>query len=154
MSGRSMTAGEITLAKTVFKSEIDYDLPKVFNEKWALFQPTDRAMAPNGNIYYAKGNADYRADFSVAGVGVHAKATFIHELAHVWQHQNGVNVIARGIFERDYDYLPLTTQTKFADLGIEEQAQLIRDYFYLLNNFHGKNWPPISVYIHVIPFLP
>jgi len=149
-----MTAGEITLAKTVFKSEIDYDLPKVFNEKWALFQPTDRAMAPNGNIYYAKGNADYRADFSVAGVGVHAKATFIHELAHVWQHQNGVNVIARGIFERDYDYLPLTTQTKFADLGIEEQAQLIRDYFYLLNNFHGKNWPPISVYIHVIPFLP
>lgn len=111
-------------------------------------------MSPDGNIYYPKGNPKYHADFSAAGVDIHAKATFIHELAHVWQHQKGVDVVARGIFERHYDYLPLTTQTKFADLGIEEQAQLIRDYFYLLNSFHGRNWPPISVYIHVIPFLP
>jgi hypothetical protein len=154
MAGRSMTAGEQTLATTVYKNQIDYSKVTIYNEKWAFFQPTNRAMSPNGNIYYPQGNTDYSSDFSAAGVTIHQKATFIHELAHVWQHQHGVNVIARGIFQRDYDYLPLTTATNFNDLGLEEQAQLIRDYYYLLNNYHGKNWPPISVYIHVIPFLP
>lgn len=152
MSGRAMTAGEIDLAKTVYKSQIKYDQVTIFNEKWAFFQPKDRAMSPNGNVYYADGNADYCADFSAASVSIHVKATFIHELAHVWQHQKGVNVIARGAVSRNYDYLPLTVNTKFDDLGIEQQAQLIRDYFYLLNNYHGKDWPPISVYIRVIPF--
>ena len=154
MSGRNMTAGEIELAKTVYKSEIKYDQVKIFNEKWTLFQSKDRAMSPNGNIYYPEGNADYCEDFSDSGVDIHKKATFIHELAHVWQHQQGVNVIARGAFNRNYDYLPLTVSTHFDDLGIEQQAQLIRDYFYLLNKFYGKDWPPISVYIRVIPFLP
>ena len=154
MSGRNMTAGEEVLATTVYKTQINFNKVKIFNEKWAFFQPKGRAMAPNGNIYYPEGNSDYSADFSAADVDFHKKATFIHELAHVWQHQQGVNVIAKGVFQRDYDYLPLTIKTKFSALGIEEQAQLMRDYFYLLNNFYGKNWPTISVYIHVIPFLP
>lgn len=111
-------------------------------------------MSPNGNIYFAPGDPQYHADFSGPAVSIDDQATFIHELAHVWQHQNGVNLIARGMVERNYDYLPLTVSTKFSDLGIEQQAQLIRDYFYLLKGFHGKNWPPISVYIVVIPFLP
>lgn len=108
-------------------------------------------MAPNGNIYFAPGNADYVDDFSQANI--HAKATFIHELAHVWQHQNGINVIARGVINRNYDYLPLTINSDFNDFGIEQQAQIIRDYFYLLNNYHGKDWPLLVVYIRVIPFL-
>jgi len=44
-------------------------------------------------------------------------------------------------------------------LGIEQQAQIIRDYFYRLNNHtgtapDGTAWPTIDVYIDVIPFLP
>lgn len=154
MAGRTMTAGEQALATTVYKTQIDFSKVSIFNEKWAFFQPTDRAMAPNGNIYYAPGNTNYSTDFSAAGVSLAQKATFIHELAHVWQHQHGVNVIANGIFQRDYDYLPLTTSTNFSELGIEEQAQLIRDYFYILNGHHRATWPPVNVYIQVIPFLP
>lgn len=153
MAERSLTSGEIVLATTVFKKEISYEKVKIFNSKWTLFQSTNRAMAPNGNIYYPEGNSDYSVDFSKSS-NIHSKATFIHELAHVWQHQKGVNVILKGAFQRDYDYLPLTIKTKFDDLGIEQQAQLIRDYYYLLNNFHGKGWPVLSIYIHVIPFLP
>lgn len=150
MAGRALTAGEITLAKTVFKTEIKYGLVQIFNEKFAFFQPKDRAMSPNGNIYYAPGNTGYSTDFSTADI--HKKATFIHEMTHVWQHQHGVNLILRGPFERDYDYMPLTATTKFADLGIEEQAQLVRDYFYLMHNYKASNWPPIQVYKTVIPF--
>jgi len=149
---RSMTEGEKILAKTVYTDAIDYKKVKIFNESWTFLQPTDRAMAPNGNIYYAKGNADYSRDFS-AKKNIHKQATFIHELAHVWQHQKGVNVIVNGIFQRDYDYLPLTSKTKFYKLGIEEQAQLIRDYFYLLNGYHNAKWPPINIYRQVIPFV-
>jgi len=47
MAGRSMTTGEITLATTVYKSEINYTRVEIFNKKWAFFQPTDRVMAPN-----------------------------------------------------------------------------------------------------------
>lgn len=151
MTSRSLTDGEIALAQTVYKSEIKYEKVMIFNEKWAFFQPRDRAMAPNGNIYFAPGNTEYSFDFSSADI--HAKATFIHELAHVWQHQNGVNVIAKGAINRNYDYLPLTIDSRFENFGIEQQAQIIRDYFYLKNNFFGKDWPPIAVYIRVIPFL-
>lgn len=151
MASRSLTDGEIALAKSVYQSEIAYEKVLIFNEKWAFFQPRDRAMAPNGNIYFAEGNTQYSSDFSNADI--HAQATFIHELAHVWQHQNGINVIARGAINRNYDYLPLKIDAKFEDFGIEQQAQIIRDYFYLKNNFFGKDWPTIAVYIRVIPFL-
>jgi hypothetical protein len=155
MLGRSLTHGEIKLAHTVYKSAIQYNRVKIFNEKWAFFQPDDRAMAPNGNIYYSKSDPAYREDFSVEDVHIDAKATFIHELAHVWQHQNGVNVIVRGAVERNYKYLPLSEETDFYTLNIEQQGQVIRDYFYLLNGFYKENekWPPIEVYRQVIPFV-
>lgn len=133
MAGRSLTAGEITMATTIYKTEINYATPQVFNEKWAFFQPDDRAMSPNGNIYYAPASTNYHADFSAAGVPLGHRATFIHELGHVWQHQHGQWVTVRGAFERDYDYLPITADTNFDDLGIEGQAQLLRDYYYVLN---------------------
>jgi hypothetical protein len=146
-----MTTGEIALARSVFGDEIKYEQVKIFNEKWAFFQPRDRAMAPNGNIYFAPGNPGYVADFSAADI--HGQAIFIHELTHVWQHQHGVDVIVRGAINRNYDYLPLSIDSKFDDFGIEQQAQIIRDYFYLTKQFYGKGWPPLAVYLRVIPFL-
>ncbi len=86
MLGRNMTAGEKTLATTVYKTQINFNKVKIFNRKWTFLQPKTRAMAPNGNIYYPAENSDYSVDFSTEGVDIHKKATFIHELAHVWQH--------------------------------------------------------------------
>lgn len=147
-----MTAGEKTLATSVFKAEIDFSRVEIFNEKLAFFQPGDTVMAPNGNIYYPPGHSGYAADISC--LGIHYKALLIHELTHVWQHQHGGNVTFRGVFERDYDYLPLTVTTKFGDLGIEEQGDLVRDYYYLTHGYRNNVWPPLSIYIAVIPWLP
>ncbi len=82
MDGRALTDGEIALAKSVYGKEINYGKVKIFNRKWAFFQPRNRAMAPNGNIYYAPDNSDYSVDFSING-DIHTRATFIHEMAHV-----------------------------------------------------------------------
>lgn len=154
MAHRALTTGEIAMARTVYKGEINYSLPKIYNEKWAIFQPQDRAMAPNGNIYYAPGNPQYHSDFSAATVSIHHKATFIHELGHVWQHQDGQSVMVRGAFERDYDYLPMTAASSFGDYGIEEQAQVCRDYYYIINGVIDPSWPARTVYETVIPWLP
>lgn len=152
MTNRSMTAGEQALATSVFKKQIDFSKVKIYNKKWALFQPDDTVMAPNGNIYYPPVHSGYTADIST--LSVHNKALLIHELTHVWQDQHGVNVTLRGIFERDYDYLPITVSTVFGDLGIEEQGDLVRDYYYQTQGYRNKVWPPLSVYITVIPWLP
>ena len=154
MSGRKLTEGEVALARTVYKGEINYALPRIHNVKWQFFQPDDRAMAPNGNIYYAPADPSYHTDFSASGVSLHHRATFVHELGHVWQHQHGTSVIMRGIFQRDYDYLPMTASSRFGRYGIEEQAQIFRDYFYILNGHRNAKWPDASVYVAVIPFLP
>lgn len=108
-------------------------------------------MAPNGNIYYPKGTSSYSENFFNADI--HKQATFIHELGHVWQYQIGISVKMRGILERSYDYLPMTASSVFFEFGIEQQAQIIRDYFYLLNGFSNPAWPSIDTYKAVIPFI-
>jgi len=149
-------AGEsVEMADTVFHGAIDYTKVKVFNKKFIFFQPNQRPMSPNGNIYYSpKGTGDraYMADFSTGTMA--AKATFIHELTHVWQHQNGVNVTARGIVQRNYEYLPLDTKKSLEDYGIEQQGSIVEHYFYLINGYSIKGAPPIVDYETVIPFAP
>ncbi|SIQ76367.1 hypothetical protein [Marinobacterium stanieri] len=151
MDFRYLTPGEKELARSVFFNEIDYSKIRIYNRKWQFFQPKDRAMAPNGNIYYPQGSNQYSSNFYNADI--HKRATFIHELGHVWQHQNKINVKLRGTFERSYDYLPLSPDTNFNDLGIEQQAQMIRDYYYLMHGFRGDGWPDIEIYKLVIPFI-
>ncbi len=151
MDFRYLTPGEKELARSVYTNEIDFTKVKIFHRRWKFFQPKDRAMAPNGNIYYPENSSQYSSNFYNADI--HKKATFIHELAHVWQHQNKINVKLRGAFERSYEYLPLNIDSDFNNFGIEQQAQIIRDYFYLMNDFKGEGWPDIAVYKSVIPFV-
>lgn len=57
---------------------------------------------------------------------------FIHELTHVWQHQNGMWVRTRGLFSNlvDYNY-SLDRKKKLSDYGMEQQASIVADYFIL-----------------------
>ena len=107
-------------------------------------------MAPNGNIYYNEGY--YDEDISKASID--RQALFIHEMAHVWQYQNGVDVFEEGMFDdNNYNYLPLKEGKTFAQYGIEQQGDIIRDYFYLSNGIERSNMPPIAVYRDLIPFV-
>jgi len=125
-----LTEGEIALAREVFGDEIDYSQVRINHESYFPIgaQSDNRPIAPNGNVYFDPAGHRYREDFSTSDD--RSRALFIHELAHVWQHQQGVNVKGRGIVERQYDY-EITPGKPFDSYGLEQQADIIKDYFLL-----------------------
>ena len=64
MSERALTAGEIALAKRMFKDSIDYSTVKIHNEKYLPVQPDESGMTPNGEIY-AAGARTYSNDYAL-----------------------------------------------------------------------------------------
>ncbi len=63
MNGRSLTAAETVLARSVFGEAIDYSRVKVFARKWWPFQPRQVAMAPDGNLWLSPKGSLYCDDF-------------------------------------------------------------------------------------------
>ena len=149
---RKLTPGEIALADTVFRGSIDYTKVEVCKKKFIFFQPRDTAMAPNGKIYLDPKGTLYKTDYSKEPIEL--QALFIHEMTHVWQHQQGINVAVKALLNRKYEYLPLVEGKKFEDYGLEQQGDIVEDYFYLLNGYLPENAPPIKVYRDLIPFVP
>jgi hypothetical protein len=123
---RSLTLGEIALARSVFGDAIDYARAHVAHAKWAFFQPANVTMAPCGTIHFhPRGNA-YRDDFADAPLDL--QGLFIHELVHVWQHQQGLFLpLRRHPFCR-YRYR-LIAGRPFERYGIEQQAEIVRHIF-------------------------
>jgi hypothetical protein len=64
----------------------------------------------------------------------------MHEIAHIWQYQMGMWVVARGACSlfADYHYA-LTGDKVLSDYGMEQQASIIADY-YILSDFSYDNW--------------
>ncbi len=129
---RSLTSGEITLAKKVFVNSIDYSKVKIHHEKAVFFQPSRSGMTPNGEIYI---DGTAVRDYSVATID--HKSFFIHEMTHVWQKQNGVlNPILsalgnsiRHFFNYNSAYFYMLDSTRdLLDYRMEQQAQIIEDY--------------------------
>lgn len=137
-NGRLLTPGEVELAQSMFGDGIEYQDVKIFNSKWIGAQPDGRVMAPNGNIYYPPGDSRYTEDMSRGTV--EQQATFIHEMTHVWQrdHQSMFDYYGTGGLERNYNYEEIFDDTAFKDLGMEEQAEFLRDYW-LKENGHEIN---------------
>ncbi|MGD9583590.1 MAG: RHS repeat-associated core domain-containing protein [Lysobacterales bacterium] len=146
---RSLTEGEIAMSKDIFGDDIDYSVPRVFRRTYApVGQREGVAVTPNGNIYFHP--SDYVDDFSAQGIS--GRAWFIHEMTHVWQHQQGINVALRGIFSRRYDYLPLKSGKAFRSYGIEQQGDIVRDYYLLRQGYQVQGAPPITAYQSLLPF--
>ena len=145
---RDMTSGELRIAKSIFGDAINFGEKGegngvgIYDGKWKPFQPDNRAMAPNGNIYLP-GTA-YKEDFSNLGskrLINEDRRTFIHEMTHVWQYQHGKAVKTRGlalgvlaVAGNPYAYKLYTSgdDTNFKDLsdyGLEQQAAIIGDYY-------------------------
>jgi hypothetical protein len=125
---RSLTSGEVALARSVFGNAIDYDRVKLVKRKWWPFQPKNSAMAPMGNIYFHPDGGAWSDDFSKEQVS--RQAFFVHEMTHVWQAQ------AKGRF-----YLPLMRHPfcryryrleagkPFERYGLEQQAEIVAHRF-------------------------
>ncbi len=163
---RKLTSGEIALAMTVFGTTIPYDLVKVHDHQYPFLfgqQPDDTLVAPDGDIYADRDGEVYSDDYSKADFG--SRATFIHEMAHVWQDRvMGIFVWFRGPFERNYKYTIIPGK-RFLDYKLEEQAAIVEDYFRFLNGQKPRWGRPtkngisldgneaLDVYRRLIPFL-
>ena len=108
-------------------------------------------MAPDGNIYYHSEDKTYSDDFSKSDINV--RGTFLHEMTHVWQHQQGINV-RRAVFNREYNYLPLKQGKSFRSYSLEQQGEIVRDYYFLKTiNWRAKgNNTALQEYEAMLPF--
>ena len=141
MERRSLTPGEVELARSVFRDAIDYSRVRLIRSKWWPFHPRNAAMAPMGNIWFHPDGGGWSEDFS--NEPLWRQGFFIHEMTHVWQAQKG------GRF-----YLPLTRHPfcryayqlepgkAFARYGIEEQAEIVRHRFLADRGAHVPVAPP------------
>lgn len=127
-TSRSLTDGEIALARSVFGDAIDYRRVRLVRGKWWPLQPRGIVMAPTGNIHFHPADQRWCEDFAAAPLDL--QGLLVHELTHVWQAQT------RGRF-----YLPLMRHPfcrysyeivpgrRFERYGLEQQAELVRHAF-------------------------
>jgi hypothetical protein len=150
-NSRSLTSGEVRLAKSKFGDAINYRDTAIVHGSYIPFA---RSMTPNGKMYYP--GIDYSSDYSREGVGLQGK--FIHEMTHVWQFQTGRSTLSFGlahIFHGQYKYIPVKNPARpFQNYGIEQQAMIMQDYFMLERGYPTNDQPQPSLewYQTVTPF--
>lgn len=139
MRHRSLTDGEIALAKTVFGDAVDYGRVRLYGQRILPpgLQKKHQAVAVGNRISFPR--SANSADFSKEP-DAQKQSVFIHELVHVWQHQNRVLSTPREAaretlkhkfnYARSYPYRldPVRDLTSY---GFEQQAAMIQDYFLL-----------------------
>lgn len=130
MRRRALTAGEFALAQSVFADRIRLETVRILSAPW----PLTRAFVPGcwfGRDWIVWPAKQVPDDAAKASTGV--QAMLIHELVHVWQAQQGVNLLVAKIRAGDsaasYRY-PLDCASWEA-LNIEQQASLIEHRFRL-----------------------
>lgn len=144
MDSRSLTTGEIALARSIFGDAIDYRRVRLFRRKWWPFHPRNAAMAPMGNIYCHPEGDVWSDDFSTESLG--RQGFFIHELTHVWQtHKGGLFYLPlmRHPFCR-YAYV-LKPGKPFGRYGLEQQAEIVRHIFLAERGVSTPGAPPRSI---------
>ncbi|MCW2756144.1 MAG: hypothetical protein JWQ32_3555 [Marmoricola sp.] len=143
MSKRLLTAGEIALARTMFGDSIDYAAVRLYNRRILppLIQHKHQAVAHADNISFPR--SAYSDDFS-RETDAKKQSVFIHELTHVWQHQNGIvsttKEAIRETLRHKFNYAKcylydLNAGKDLTAYNFEQQAAIVQDYFPLTH--HG-----------------
>jgi hypothetical protein len=107
-------------------------------------------MAPDGHLWFHPNGRDWSEDFSDAPLS--SRGHFLHEMVHVWQHQQGVNLrLRRHPFMR-YAYLPLAPGKPFSAYNLEQQAEIVREAWTIAEGWKLPGRPPIEAYRALLPF--
>jgi type VI secretion system secreted protein VgrG len=139
---RGLSAGEIAMARPIFREAIGYHKVKVHRGGfWGWLDRGDNAMVPFGEMYFP--SSAHSDDFSSESDA--AKVWFIHEMAHVWQYQLGYPVFFAGIRIAlcggyhlrgrkkapvyRYDLAGCDAGKTLSELNMEQQAEIIAAYF-------------------------
>ena len=145
---RGLTAAERRLAASVFGPGLDLDAVTVRNAKFWLLRPAAVTMAPDGHIWCHPNGVDWCADYAAQPLAM--RTHFINEMTHVWQRQQGVNLILRRPPFARYGYT-LAPGKPFRRYGIEQQTCIVADA-YLLRQGHQLHGKALPAYAAVIPF--
>ena len=148
-SGRPLTVRERALVQSVFGNALDLAKIRIHKRKWWWFQPTRITMAPDGHLWFHPKNDLFCDDFCDANLTL--QGLFIHELVHVWQHQQGINLLLKRHPFCRYDY-SLRPGWMLAKYGLEQQAEIVKHVFLLRQGVHLPGAPPLSQYKGILPF--
>ncbi len=151
MTARALTSDEVALARSMFGPAIDYARVLIIQRKWAFFQPRGTVMAPRGNIHFHPKGCRYCDDFAHASAD--ARGLFVHELTHVWQHQQGLFLPLRRLPFAKYGYA-IEPGKPFRRYGIEQQAEIVRHAFLMRLGWRLEGKPPRAIYEELLPFTP
>lgn len=149
---RPLTPGEAALARGSFGDALDLDPIRLLAAPW----PFTRAFVPGGwfgRDWIVWPHAALPPDIAAAPLKL--QATLVHELTHVWQAQQGVNLLTGKIRAGDgpdsYAY-PIGMDCSWGGLNIEQQAMVVEHRFRLLSG--GKAPAPAEFYDRVCPLGP
>ena len=144
---RSLTNGEIALARSIFADAIDYSKVRLVRRKWWPFQPRNIAMAPTGNIHFHPDSDLWSDDFAAEPLG--KQGLFIHEMTHVWQSQSRgrfyLPLMRHPFCRYTYTLVPGRPLDRY---GLEQQAEIVSHAFLAQ---HGAS-PPICPPRSILPF--
>lgn len=128
---RPLTVGERALATRVFGDAIRLETIRFLGSPW----PFNRAFVAGrwfGREWITWPGDWLRADYAVEGLK--RRATFVHELVHVWQAQQGVNLAWAKIRAGDdadaYGYVA-DDDCRWDGLNIEQQAMVVEHAYRL-----------------------
>ncbi len=131
--GRALTDGERAFLAPLFRDAVDYDAIRVVRGRAFPLQGT-RTIVTIGRAIYAPEQV-YVADYALATP--ERRSILVHEVAHVWQYESGIAVVAGalraflangGRYARAYRY-QLAPGRDLIDYGIEQQASILEHYF-------------------------
>jgi hypothetical protein len=123
---RTLTGPERQLLAGVFGYAIDTDAVTVRRQKWWMLQPMWITMAPDGHIWCHPDGPNWSPCYASDRLGM--QAHFVHEMTHIWQHQQGINLLLKRPPWAPYRYT-LEPGKAFAGYGIEQQACIVADAF-------------------------
>lgn len=131
MTTRALTDGERALAREMFGEALDCGPVRLWAQPFG-FRRIFVAGRWFGRDWIVWPKAQLLDDYAAPNVPVAQAATLIHELAHVWQAQQGVNLAFAKLKAGDsldsYSY-EITPLTRWSDLNIEQQARAVEDEF-------------------------
>jgi hypothetical protein len=118
--GRKLSDAEIATLRKVYGDSIDYDQVRIKEGSAGLFSLNDRP--------FTHGNTIYMKDSTVTD------ALLIHEMGHVWQHQNGgtdymSEALTSQWWGHGYDWQASVPGTAWKDLEPEQQSEFLETAF-------------------------
>lgn len=145
---RLLTDGEILLLGGVFGGGIAYDRVRLHSQRLCWPFPRDRAMAPNGHLYFP---GCHEEDFTDATVPLRRRALLVHEGAHLYQwYVLRQWVWLRGPFDRRYGY-KLVPGKPYEAYGLEQMGMIAEHYHLLAHGGRtGLPWA-IEAYRAILP---